>query len=410
MSAQLTASLYGKTRTRDSFRLVCFIMCLLLGREASAQVVWTLHDSADVSIGDGQTAAHELFRVSDATVLPDGRIAVLNGGTKEVRLYSEVGVHLATFGRDGDGPGEYRILHSIRVLGADTLLVYDPGLSRLTWLSDDGDVLDTRRVSSVFDMDTPMPAPANLRPLRIGVRPFKTGALPVVRLGITMRDFRPRVDHSRSDSINIVVDDGQARRSIYRDEFGETFQTATGGLGLMTPIPFGELLIYAVGPDRVVVGSSHETSFKVLHLDGSLDGQFVAEGQLREPTRRDWAAFEIQFRRENGQALRIGSTDTGDRLPLVERVLEKAPRGEYVPLFDIIILDALGRLWVREYVLEADAASWQVIDKDRGLIARLQMPSSWIVLELGSDYVLAKDRDELGVEFVKRFTIEQRGR
>ncbi|WP_419943063.1 hypothetical protein [Candidatus Palauibacter sp.] len=61
-----------------------------------------------MSIGTaGGDPAYELFRVGGAMRLSDGRIVVANAGTGELRVYDPDGIHLASWGGQGDGPGEF---------------------------------------------------------------------------------------------------------------------------------------------------------------------------------------------------------------------------------------------------------------------------------------------------------------
>ncbi|MYE18044.1 MAG: hypothetical protein F4Y07_16365, partial [Gemmatimonadetes bacterium] len=50
---------------------------------------------------------YQLYAVEDAARLADGRIAVANGGTGEIRFFSASGGHLASWGGIGEGPGEF---------------------------------------------------------------------------------------------------------------------------------------------------------------------------------------------------------------------------------------------------------------------------------------------------------------
>ena len=51
----------------------------------------------------------------DGTTLSDGRIAIVNQGSDEIRIYDANGRFVNTFGRKGGGPGEFRnVFPSIR--------------------------------------------------------------------------------------------------------------------------------------------------------------------------------------------------------------------------------------------------------------------------------------------------------
>jgi hypothetical protein len=67
---------------------------------------WTLAE--DLRIGSVDAEGPELFgNIVDLAVDAAGRIYVLEGQAKELRIFDANGVHLATAGREGGGPGEF---------------------------------------------------------------------------------------------------------------------------------------------------------------------------------------------------------------------------------------------------------------------------------------------------------------
>ena len=92
-----------------------------------ADAGWKVVDSPLVDIGD---VDHVLGPVR----LGDGRLAIGNAGTNEVRIYDAGGALLKTAGRPGSGPGEYQNLVGIWAGPADSLMVSDILVRRLTVL------------------------------------------------------------------------------------------------------------------------------------------------------------------------------------------------------------------------------------------------------------------------------------
>ena len=62
----------------------------------------------------------------------------------EVRIFGIDGVHRRTFGRDGEGPGEFARLYSVAWLG-DRLLALDSQQGRISEFSAEGEYLGQRR-------------------------------------------------------------------------------------------------------------------------------------------------------------------------------------------------------------------------------------------------------------------------
>jgi hypothetical protein len=91
-----------------------------------AESQWHLSAEPELQIGV-QTGdpAYELHGVNAARRLSDGRIAVSNSGTSEIRVYDPTGRFLHSIGRKGEGPGEFTELGGFEVLAADTVLAID---------------------------------------------------------------------------------------------------------------------------------------------------------------------------------------------------------------------------------------------------------------------------------------------
>ncbi|MCH7563401.1 MAG: hypothetical protein IH968_06195 [Gemmatimonadetes bacterium] len=140
---------------------------------------WALSPEPTVSIGvvEGDEP-YQLHGASSSVRLPDGRIAVVNGGSDEVRFFGENGEFLGSFGGDGDGPGEFRDPSRIRYLRGDTLQVWDQRKRRYSLHDGSGAFIEVRRLES--DEMEPFPADVwvyggNL--IDSPVRPEKRGGL-----------------------------------------------------------------------------------------------------------------------------------------------------------------------------------------------------------------------------------------
>ena len=100
---------------------------------------WTVSAEPTVSIGTPEGESDfQLYRVSDATRLADGRIAVANGGSLELLLFDAQGNHLDSWGGRGEGPGEFAALNRVRPWAGDSLIAADPERGRVSILDMDG--------------------------------------------------------------------------------------------------------------------------------------------------------------------------------------------------------------------------------------------------------------------------------
>src|SRR5690606_5816123 len=76
----------------------------------SAEDAWSLSLEPILEIGvlEGDPA-YMFSQMRGPRRLSDGSIVVLDGATSEVRIFDAEGRHLRTFGRKGQGPGEFQV-------------------------------------------------------------------------------------------------------------------------------------------------------------------------------------------------------------------------------------------------------------------------------------------------------------
>lgn len=89
------------------------------------------------TVGDGSSDDVTLFRVAGGVLLPTGGAAIANAGSSEVLYFSESGALVATFGREGQGPGEFDGIYRMHGLGDGRLAVVERGNARTTFLARD---------------------------------------------------------------------------------------------------------------------------------------------------------------------------------------------------------------------------------------------------------------------------------
>src|SRR5688572_12056606 len=112
-------------------------MLALLGLAPTAQAqasipVWTLSPAPTLTIQDDGTPATQIESIMGVGRLWDGGIVIANrGGTNDIRIFDARVSHVATFGRTGEGPGEFRRIEWMGQAG-DPAWIYDSGLQRMT--------------------------------------------------------------------------------------------------------------------------------------------------------------------------------------------------------------------------------------------------------------------------------------
>ena len=324
----------------------------------------------------------QLFRVFSAARLSDGRIAVANSGTHQVRFYLPDGRLDVALGGEGEGPGEFTFLLSVHRLSGDTLLAYDSQQQRLSVIAPDGTFLSTTRLESPVEQAS-MRYVGSVRPgLRVGrTSEFPTG-------GISDGDV------IEAEDVAWWSEDGElteALRFSRGPQIVQRYQRGEQNMFSIGPAPFTMTDHIAVGPEGILLASSTRFEVRFFGRSGSVTvaryagthDPLTAE-HVREFVERGDPPPEMRRRREG--------------------MLEALAPPEYLPAHGGMLVDVDGRPWLRRFGLQA--TEWTVLDRDGSWLGSVELPPGLAAFEIGSDYVLGVRRDELEVEYVVLHDLE----
>ena len=114
------------------------------GRSDAPDAMYSLSPEPVLQIGAIEgTPAYQFGSITDLATMSDGRLAVLDGLARELRLFSSDGRHIWTVGRKGNGPGEFRGLAYVYMLDGDSVKVYDQSLRRFSLFDSTGALVRT---------------------------------------------------------------------------------------------------------------------------------------------------------------------------------------------------------------------------------------------------------------------------
>ena len=368
--------------------------------DAGAAIVTADTPSLVIGAVEGDES-QQLHRVHDALRLPDERIAVLNAGSHEVRIYGADGSLDVAFGRQGDGPSEFAgFPYQLELLPPDTLVIWDIRTWETSWFLADGTFLRKEPGRTEYEAHVPE-----------GRRAEGGYAVPGKGLLLRIHDFgaqRPEGEvYVPSMELTFFAGEGELRNL---GDFGGSEQVASHAPGRPTSamIPFATSGITAFGgrPARVWAGRNDRYELR----------QFTGDGRLERIVRADRTARAVTSEQVDRwiAGMRDAMIDGGAPPDIIEwqvEALEGAPAREFMPVFDGVHVTVDGGAWVRR---SAGADAWvrgrpvryDVFGPDgrwRGL-AEMTRPVSPI--EIGDDYLLGVRRNDLSVEFVELYELE----
>ncbi|MFC1574493.1 hypothetical protein ACFL3Z_00240 [Gemmatimonadota bacterium] len=361
---------------------------------------WSVDLEPYLSIGDVDgTEDTFLYQVMGAHSLPDGGVAVVNAGTREVRIYDATGSPVNAIGREGEGPGEFGWMTLGGVLGEDTLVILDPRLRRLSLVHPkDGfirsavvapEVSQTVYASGVFSNGTIL---------------FGQGARPALYEGFKEGVYRRPEPYRVCDLEGKLAGDLGEKPGVEAD-LRIVENMSTGEPGVREQILwFGKQPEAIASGDRFYYGSQDNFEIEVMDPQGTILRLIRVLVDPVPLTREVWESYVDSFVEEVAR----DSDHAREMRARMEWGSVALPHS--FPAHGDLKVDALGLLWVEEYLIPGEETPvWSVFDRDGVRLARVILPRSVQVLEIGSDHLIGLIRDEYEVEYVRLFRLRRGG-
>lgn len=319
-------------------------------------------------------------RVSDAVVLEDDRIAVLDGLARRVYLFEPTGQLSDSLGREGDGPGELRRPSRLGASASSGVLVFDGLAQRVTRFP--------------FGSSERELATWALRSGRsIGDLAFVSQELAVVIRG----SFRERMEQERlSLGYHPIPGEISLLNWASGDEIPlseETISSFTLLSGnLISGSPFAHRVQIAATDSQVVVASTGGFSLRRYDLGGRL---------IQEIRYPPWVGpvrvAELDSLREEHRRL---AEEEGSIY--LEGIFAPDAQPELRPSVGRILMSPTGWIWVGSFSPNnGTPESWAVFDPDGVLRTMLSLPPHSEPLWVGRDKLVLRQTDALGVQSIR---------
>jgi hypothetical protein len=352
------------------------------------------HLSADPLLSLGNASgdpAHEFTEVVDARVDSDGGLVVADLMAADIRFFSGDGTHMRSFGRRGEGPGEFQRIQKLGT-AADSVWVFDRGAQRVTWLSESSEAgelvhlvpprpaLLQGRLSDGSWLVTPLfELPPTGERLDGGIY---RGRLPLLRYG---------ADGQLSDTLLIVP----GTEMVYVTEGDET---RPWGLP-----PFGRRAAIAVGGSGLFVGD--QDRFEIREYDLSAHLVRIIRLPDADLTITDEEYSTMLEGRVRGVPEHLR--------PVVRSILSSLPRASARPAYADFMMDQAGNLWVamlptldqRSLGRNLWASDWKVFAPDGSWLGTVAVPQDFQPTAIGDQWIVGIAVDSLGINRVQLYEL-----
>lgn len=354
---------------------------------------WNIAHTPTLSIGtvEGEDV-YQFFGVAGVHRFRDGRIGMVNSSSREIRIFTEDGTHLRSYGQRGEGPGEFEMPALAGHVG-DTLIVVDRAHHRLTSVHPDDGFVGLARVSDeVGGFLNPAGSFANGQTVYGGA--FDMRRIGELKNGMNRAGTFYRSSHL-DGSLAADFGDKPGAEFFIKDLEGE------GQDARPAVIPFARIPEGAVSPHFFFFSSQ----------DGYEVQVYEPSGSLLRLVRLEWDPIPVTpadgERHIERVVEQVGSLDQEAG---IRAQLGSLPLPEVFPPHGSLLADRLDCLWVQDFQRPgAENRTWNVFDAEGALVGRVTLPERFNPAEIGPDYVVGVGWDELNVEYVRMFALT-RGR
>ena len=352
-------------------------------------VRYRVDSTAVLDLGASGDPADEFSGTIIALKLHDGRIAVANQGTSEVRFFDAGGKRLQSVGRKGSGPGEFEQIASLAVGAGDSLLVFDRGTRRLSVLAATGEIVR----SGMIDLGQGTLAHVVFGALpggRIVVSPARSGREPT-RSGL-VRD---------SADLKIVGADGSVTElgRFPGTQLVSRVETHGGKVVSVNiaALPFGRSTWFGTWDTLVGVAPTDRYGFDLYSASGRLMRRISRDHQPEPVTAADLAAD-----------LEMAELPNEDTRARYRSFLRMAPIPETKPAFDRVVPGANGELWFRDYLgpnQRTHPGRWTIFDREGAWLTSVDLPAGFEPTWIGPDQILGTWLDADDAPHVRLFRL-----
>lgn len=339
---------------------------------------WRIAEVAVITPAD--TGPGALTNPTAALLGGDGLLYVAEREPRSVKVFDRAGGYLRTLGRAGEGPGEFRYV--MLGLVADTVVVQDPILTRLSRFRPDGTLIDVHP-SSCCMMGPILPTHVD-------------GRLSVPMVGGWLRGFPGALTDTIVWPPDPEFDTPVTWTFGVADQPGGQLREATA------EIPYAPTVEWSLAPAGMLVWGRTDRYQLLLSRTGRDTVRVIEAGVAAVP-------LSDSLRSRAFEAARTGNGVLAYAAPMAAIVrMDDIPT--HRPLWSAVQGDGLGRVWVALPSADRRVARLAVFDSTGALLGELPAPHRRILegTWFGNEVVLI-DEDAEGRPVIRIFAIDTTG-
>ena len=346
------------------------------GDQIGNAAAWRVGEEPTLTIGQNleAPAEYQFASIHGVIRLPGGGVLVADQAS--LLEYDEVGTHVRAWGGRGEGPGEFSFIGGLHRWGVDSVVVWDRGRLRLSVFDTQGNLGRTARMHE---------APQLILRGAIGHDQLVFERVVEFDANRLLAHWNQRPEYEREQGVVEVWDATGSSVSIV-GPYPHTEYHTNRSDRYFGPLRFTRRMVVGVWGSLVIAGPNDTYELRAHGPQGSLERIIRLD---RAPV----------------------SPDANHLRALLEEGLSQeqdVPMASTLPMFDRMIGDDLGYLWVRDYDMPGeDTVWWTVFDAAGAVVTRLETSDRLRVWEIGRDYVAASQVGDLDIHMAVVMSLDR---
>ncbi|MDE2794499.1 MAG: hypothetical protein OXL34_06730 [Gemmatimonadota bacterium] len=339
-----------------------------------------------LSIGTADGAEWETFsRIAGAVRLSTGTVVVAERNTSELRYFDARGAHLKSVGGRGEGPEEFGFLYGMWKQAGDSLGAYDGAYQRLAIYGPAGEFVRSIPIETAVSLGRPTV-----------LSQFADGTWLVANAPSGRLPFDGGLIEGSVWTVARYSRDGRLLNTITGVRESTRWAHGLAGIPATPYLPFSVGIgVIAADAEYVYVGDG--TAPTIARWGSSGDDSLAMQW---DAPHRVVSSRDMQRYRDER------STPSRDDNPEAWRqYLREVPFPDSMPVYTRALVDALGCVWIRRFDPWGEGVSvWDVLSREGVGMGEVRLVNLE-VLEIGGDYILGVERDDLDVPSVVLFPV-----
>ena len=331
----------------------------------------------------------QFYRVYSVIQLSNETIVVSNSGTHELRFFDSNGNFIKSTGQNGRGPGDFGNWSSMRLhkYDDDSFLVNDNTNNRVQIFSNDGELINVRTIEKIDNAynpsysDTYTDDSILIRSV-IGpgfMMPEKPGEIRYFEFG-----FHRLLPDWTYDKMVFKIADRPRIENEYKGVTNFPYIPLTSAPIYVTDSINGALFSAASEP----IITRIDTAGKMTHT--------YEWNMPRTKTDSVWDRYKQEY------YLDPLSSDPDRKAQYEHMFTLDLPIPENIPALSELKIDSEGNIWAKRFILPWDDNEvWDILSSNGEWLTKLEVPGSFTITEIGSDYLLGYTRSNGFIEIAK---------